>query len=43
MRRLATDEPYRATLAVGALACARSLSWESSARSALAALTEAAA
>jgi glycosyltransferase involved in cell wall biosynthesis len=43
MRRLATDEPYRRELASGALACARALSWESSARSALAALTEAAA
>jgi glycosyltransferase involved in cell wall biosynthesis len=43
MRRLATDEPYRRVLASGALTCARALSWESSARSALAALTEAAA
>ncbi len=43
MRRLATDEPYRRVLASGALTRARALSWESSARSALAALTEAAA
>jgi alpha-1,3-rhamnosyl/mannosyltransferase len=43
MRRLATDEPHRLELAVGALACARALSWSASARSALAALTEAAA
>jgi glycosyltransferase involved in cell wall biosynthesis len=43
MRRLATDEPHRLKLAAGALACARALSWSASARSALAALTEAAA
>jgi alpha-1,3-rhamnosyl/mannosyltransferase len=43
MRRLATDEPYRRGLAATALARARALSWGSSARSALAALTEAAA
>ena len=43
MRRLATDEPYRRGLAAIALARARTLSWGSSARSALAALTEAAA
>ena len=43
MRRLATDEPYRRGLAAIALSRARALSWGSSARSALAALTEAAA
>ena len=43
MRRLATDEPYRRTLAATALARARSLSWASSARAALDALVEAAA
>ena len=43
MRRLATDESYRRQLATGALARARALSWTSSARSALDALTEAAA
>lgn len=43
MRRLATDEPYRAKLAAGALERARALSWAASARSALGALTEAAA
>ena len=43
MRRLATDEPHRRALAALALTRARALSWTSSARAALAALTEAAA
>ena len=43
MRRLATDEPHRRTLAAGALARAGTLSWTSSARAALDALVEAAA
>jgi len=43
MRLLATDEPHRVALAAGALSGARALSWTASARSALAALTEAAA
>ncbi len=43
MRRLATDEPHRRQLGTAALARARALSWASSARAALDALTEAAA
>jgi glycosyltransferase involved in cell wall biosynthesis len=43
MRRLATDEEHRLILAAAALTRARALSWESSARAALGALTEAAA
>ena len=43
MARLSTDEAYRRALATGALARARALSWTSSARAALDALTEAAA
>jgi glycosyltransferase involved in cell wall biosynthesis len=43
MRRLATDEEHRLVLAAAALTRARALSWESSARAALGALTEAAA
>jgi glycosyltransferase involved in cell wall biosynthesis len=43
MVRLATDEAHRQALAAGALARARALSWSSSARAALDALTEAAA
>ena len=43
MRRLSTDEPHRMQLAAGALTRARALSWASSARAALDALTEAAA
>jgi alpha-1,3-rhamnosyl/mannosyltransferase len=43
MRRLATDEPHRRTLAAEALARAGTLSWTSSARAALDALAEAAA
>jgi glycosyltransferase involved in cell wall biosynthesis len=43
IRRLATDEPHRRTLATGALERARMLSWASSARAALDALAEAAA
>lgn len=43
MRRLATDEPYRRSLAATALARARALSWSSSAKVALAALAEASA
>ena len=43
MRRLATDEGCRRELAMCALARARALSWTSSARVALEALTEAAA
>ena len=43
MRTLTTDESCRRALAEGALARARALSWQSSARAALAALVEAAA
>jgi len=43
MAAVAGDEPYRRTLAAGALARARALSWAASARAALGALTEAAA
>ena len=43
MRLLATDEAHRQVLATGALARARALSWTSSARATLDALTEAAA
>ena len=43
MRLLSSDEPHRLELAAGALVRARALSWRSSARAALDALTEAAA